>query len=371
MCTGLLIAKLQMFEKEFASLYLPTDWTKANQLFAMEEDYVRASSWCNSFTGEEPGTLLCMLEWVGVGANRLLSCLMVSSFILLGDGSGNKRTSLTEVLSRLTHRFSDRYGFGVIAAGASDFCAEDTREIMHSVLGRHLRNKAPDSSTIVNALIFYGNVDQKVYRSLLRQAIRMPQHQANSEYMFNIGYSLYRDVLSGRVINGRSSCRRMVLLAYAWIKRAVDLEEDKETRLAWVASLARVCYEARRFVEARKYSHELLNIRSSSQDEAPSGSAVHTAETVLGLVALAERDVELAKKQLLKSLTFPRCPAMAAFGPSLRLAEELHLALETSFVIGFLRKCIELFPSHALKFGDLANALEAGATPEWLPYSFY
>jgi hypothetical protein len=54
---------------------------------------------------------------------------------------------------------------------------------------------------------------------------------------------------------------------------------------------------------------------------------------------------------------------MAAFGPSLRLAEELHLALETSFLIGLLRKCIELFPSHALKFADLPNALEAGAKP--------
>jgi len=189
--------------------------------------------------------------------------------------------------------------------------------------------------------------------------------------MFELGQLLYMDAMTRRVISGESSYHRTALSAYVWMKKAVELENDQETRLLWIGSLARVCYEARRFMEATKYSHELLKVQSSSQDGRGNGSVVHAAETVLGLVALAKGDVRLAKEQLLKSLVFPPCPAMAAFGPSLRLAEELHCRGETQFIISFLQKCIGQFSSHKEKIADLIYALETGSRAEWGPFNFY
>jgi hypothetical protein len=133
--------------------------------------------------------------------------------------------------------------------------------------------------------------------------------------------------------------------------------------------MPRVCYEAGRLTEAVAYSRELLE--GQAFPEYREGSAVHAAETTLGLVALATGDVALAKKQLLKSLVCPSSSALSPFGPSLRLAEELHCVGETLFIISFLRRCIEEFPSKKQKFADLIDALETGSEPIWTPFNFY
>lgn len=366
-----LTTKLQVVEKEFPSLYLPTDPTRLSQTRTMGDDYMRAFSRCGHLSGDEVVTLLHMLERADVEGDRLLSCLMVRTSNLLGDSRENRRAFLPEVISRLVHHFSDRYGFGVIATRMSVFCGKEMHEIMHSVLGPHLHNRAPDSATLVNAIHFYRYADQKAYTSLLRQAFRMSENRGSSEYMFEIGELLHSDTMTMRVIGGESSYHRTALWAYAWMKKAVGRQNDQETRLLWTIRMAKVCYEARRFVEATRYSHELLNVQSSPQDARGNGYVVHAAKTVLGLVALAEGDVGHAKELLLNSLMLPPCPAMDAFGPSLRLAEELHCRGETEFIISFLHKCIGQFPSHKEEFAGLVSALETGSRAEWGPFNFY
>jgi hypothetical protein len=71
------------------------------------------------------------------------------------------------------------------------------------------------------------------------------------------------------------------------------------------------------------YAKNLLIQAESMKDNWNYGNAVHTANLVLGRIALADGDVEEAKCLLLLAGQTPGSPQLNSFGPDMLFAEEL------------------------------------------------
>jgi hypothetical protein len=69
------------------------------------------------------------------------------------------------------------------------------------------------------------------------------------------------------------------------------------------------------------------------------GFVKHTCYTLLGLVAFEEKDFDLARKYLFKSVTDLESPVLKTFGPSVLLAHQFSCQGDYKTVEAYLVKC--------------------------------
>ena len=95
----------------------------------------------------------------------------------------------------------------------------------------------------------------------------------------------------------------------------------------------------------------------------------HQANMVLGRVALAEDDVELAKYYLLEAGRIPESSSLASpgpmqlQGPNMRLASELLQRGESEVVLEYFDLCSSFWRSD--KLDDWAAVVKAGGMPDF------
>ncbi len=130
------------------------------------------------------------------------------------------------------------------------------------------------------------------------------------------------------------------------------------------AALLRLCMFTSWHAGAVRYANKLLGWAEHSPTNWNTGNAIHRAHSALGMIALERGDVELAKRELLKSGHTPGSPQLDTFGPNMRLASRLLSEGESDTVLEYFRLCGRFWEDRGT-LEQWAACIERGDEPEF------
>ena len=174
--------------------------------------------------------------------------------------------------------------------------------------------------------------------------------------------ALGRLYLQGRAF-GRSSEPTQALEHF---RQAYDLADNDDRRSYLLGNLVQAAFEAESYDDVRTYATTMLDTSATTFFGAQN---FHQANMVLGRVALAENDVELAKYYLLEAGRIPESSSPASpgpmqlQGPNMRLASELLQRGESEVVLEYFDLCSRFWRSD--KLDDWAAVVKAGGMPDF------
>jgi len=102
---------------------------------------------------------------------------------------------------------------------------------------------------------------------------------------------------------------------------------------------------------AQKY---LAKAGKEDQNNWDRGNIIHNAHQLLGRIALAQGNIELAKEELLEAGKTTGSPQLNSFGPNMLLAKKLLEAGEIKAVLSYLDLCAKFWDN------PMANQMRKG-----------
>lgn len=144
-------------------------------------------------------------------------------------------------------------------------------------------------------------------------------------------------------------------------ERAYELLDGVERDLL-LTELARMAVMANQYEKAREYAQALLTEDGCCRN---SGERVHHGNLVLGRTALAEGDIEEAKKRLIAAGETTGSPALNSFGPSMILARELVRKGEQEVVLEYFRLCSRFWEGGKDKLRKWSVLVQGGLVPDF------
>jgi hypothetical protein len=144
--------------------------------------------------------------------------------------------------------------------------------------------------------------------------------------------------------------------------------EPDEKLEALDQSLLRMAVEAAGIAsdpQAARLASVLLRRAESEQDDVWAGQSRHVACTLLGLVALANDDVEGAIGWLERSAAVGSSPKLLSYGPDLALARMLLSEGEDLTVMSFLDASRSFWLAGHKRLDHWIDAISRGAVPDW------
>jgi tetratricopeptide (TPR) repeat protein len=116
--------------------------------------------------------------------------------------------------------------------------------------------------------------------------------------------------------------------------------------------------------KARSISTKLLKVANNYKDDWNYGNAIHHANTILGLIAVKEGDIEKAVNHLRKSGSIVGSPQLDSFGPSRCLAMELLLKDKNDEVIEYLESVMSFWDFGHKEIPKWIDEIKVGEIPE-------
>jgi hypothetical protein len=146
------------------------------------------------------------------------------------------------------------------------------------------------------------------------------------------------------------------------LARAVNSMEPTR-RFSSLKGLAQEVFDLGDLDQAKVFARQLLQ-------EAPhhpngDGNAIYYGNSVLGLVALHQGDVQLAEQYLLASANTPGSPQLPSFGPNVTLAKELLEKGERPVVLQFFALCKNFWKNDHGKLEEWSAAVRSGVIPQF------
>ncbi len=124
-------------------------------------------------------------------------------------------------------------------------------------------------------------------------------------------------------------------------------------------------YARRDYLAVNSIAQDYLTAAEANRYSANYGTALHQANTMLGLVELQQGHLDRAGYYLLNSARTPGSPQIKAFGPNMLLASRLLEAGQRSCVLRYLEECRSLWK---MSFGTLwkwRRQVARGARPNF------
>jgi hypothetical protein len=119
--------------------------------------------------------------------------------------------------------------------------------------------------------------------------------------------------------------------------------------------------------KAKSLANELLRAAPNWKKDWNYGNAIHTANIVLGRVALQSGDKDLAQKHLLAAGETPGSPQLDSFGPDMLFAKEMLEAGERDIVLKYFDLCEVFWKRGDSKIETWRAAVEEGIMPDFGP----
>jgi len=120
-------------------------------------------------------------------------------------------------------------------------------------------------------------------------------------------------------------------------------------------------------VKAGMYAKDLFIQAESMKDDWDYGNAVHTANLVLGRIALAAGDIDEAKRLLLLAGKTPGSPQLESFGPDMLFAKELLEKGEKDVVIQYFTLCSAFWKMDDGKLAQWKTEVQNNEIPDFGP----
>ena len=216
-----------------------------------------------------------------------------------------------------------------------------------TVLSQHLESMPDNLNVLRNAAGFLRFSDRERAIELLRTAQRTDA--SNPLWARELGHLHRLDMGGGRWPLDADAA----VLALAQFERAYELlgVARGDSLLRYLAETA---LGAGQTEKARSYADTML---SNDTNDWNLGNRIHHGHLTLGRIALAEGNLEEAKKRLLKAGETPGSPQLNSFGPKMDLAKALLERDEKEVVVRYFELCSE-FWNHERAMAKLAEWTE-------------
>lgn len=211
-----------------------------------------------------------------------------------------------------------------------------------------------DLAVLANAALFFTLPDWDKAKELLLAAKKLDP--GNPKWSKRIG-SLYF-LRSNDPFIGKANARQ----AFEAFREAAATQRGEE-RFDTLDYLAAAALQTGEMSAARSVAEELLKLAPDYRKNWNYGNAIYTGNAILGQVALAEGDVEAARRYLLAAGDTPGSPQLNSFGPDLALAQALLDRGENETVLTFLEKISKFWSMDRGKLDVWMKAIRAGKKP--------
>jgi hypothetical protein len=123
--------------------------------------------------------------------------------------------------------------------------------------------------------------------------------------------------------------------------------------------------------DARELAEEIEQLAPKFKGKSSYGNAIQDSNQILGRIALAEGNIDEAKRRLLASADSDGSPTMNSFGPNMTLARELLLKGEREVVLQYFDKCRRFWKRHSAKLDVWTEDVKAGRIPNFGANLYY
>jgi hypothetical protein len=219
--------------------------------------------------------------------------------------------------------------------------AEATR-LWHVALVKHPSNPA----VLKAASRFFTFADRAFSKELLHRGAALEPDGA--DWHKSLGHLCMLDVRHEEP-DGVAIARE----ALVEFQKALDLEPSDSGRYGLMIDAAKAASFANDFDTATAFAERLLAEAPKFEGTWIHGNGLHHAHIVLGRVALARDDVQLAKEHLLASVNGPTSPQLGSFGPDQQLAVALLARGERDAVLAYAEACKHRFGASLGLLGSL------------------
>ena len=150
-------------------------------------------------------------------------------------------------------------------------------------------------------------------------------------------------------------------------EKVINTLPKAEDKFHLTREIAPLAFNAGDQVKAGMYAKDLLIQAESMKDDWDYGNAVHTANLVLGRIALAAGDIDEAKRLLLLAGKTPGSPQLESFGPDMLFAKELLEKGEKDVVIQYFTLCSAFWKMDDGKLAQWKTDVQNNEIPDFGP----
>ena len=150
-------------------------------------------------------------------------------------------------------------------------------------------------------------------------------------------------------------------------EKVINTLPTAEAKFHMTTEIAPLAFVAGDHIKAGMYAKDLLIQAESMKDDWDYGNAVHTANLVLGRIALAAGDLDEAKRRLLLAGKTPGSPNLDSFGPDMLFAKELLEKGEKGAVIQYFTLCSVFWKMDDGKLAEWKTEVQNNEIPDFGP----
>ena len=209
-----------------------------------------------------------------------------------------------------------------------------------------------------NAAKFFLHQDRDLAIELLQQGQSLEGDNPNWPQQLGRLYAL--DIIGEDSSEMKTELAEKALVHF---ERAYDLS-DGRGQAYLLTDLAKMALTANQYEKATGYANAMLALSEDSPDW-NSGNRIHHGNLVLGRIALAEGDVEEAKRRLLSAGKTTGSPQLNSFGPNMMLAKELLQKGEKAVVLEYLRLCAGFWEMGQDRLEEWSDLVQADRVPDF------
>ena len=141
--------------------------------------------------------------------------------------------------------------------------------------------------------------------------------------------------------------------------------KNQDERFYQLGPAAKSRFDAGDFETARENALELQHIMLSYRDHPFFGSAVESANIVLGRLALRDGEIHGAEQYLLEAGNSTGSPTLNSFGPNMSLAHDLLVAGQRDAVLEYFKLCASFWSMDYGKLDQWTEDVVAGRIPSF------
>ena len=207
-----------------------------------------------------------------------------------------------------------------------------------------------------NAAKFFMHQDSDLAIELLQQGQLLEGDNPNWPEQLGFMYSL--DARSADSSEMKTALAEKALVQY---ERAFDLS-DGFGRASLLTDLAKAAFMANQHEKAGEFANTML---AEDRTYWNSGEHIHHGNLVLGRIALAEGDIEEAKRRLIAAGKTPGSASLNSFGPKMMLAKELLQKGEKEVVLEYFRLCARFWEMGQDRLEEWSDLVKADRVPDF------
>jgi len=223
---------------------------------------------------------------------------------------------------------------------------------------KHLEQQSENLKILGNCAEFFRRSDPDKTTELLERGQKLAPE--DPVWPINLGQHLSIQM----AYHGTTKRRKTATKALKHLERAYMLS-DSPGRDAIIVDLAEVAFTAGENAKAKSWSQMMLETAKEGEQDWNHGNKIYKGNSLLGQIALAEGDVEEAKKRLIAAAKTPGSPQLGSFGPNMQLASELLEVGETEAVLECFDLCEQFWESGKPKLEAWRNSIKAGSQPNF------